>query len=256
MSSSKRPIYVVAHRINHPDEIFPALQLGANAIECDLRYDGYEKEWFVEHGGITDIFEQREPLELWLATAAKAAKKFGDKFALILFDIKTCDIDLALAMVTLHQKSRAVLPNDLNLVFSTASFDDREGFSQLLSHLTEFDGISFDGNESPNTISGFSKRKTKNLWYGAGITIMMPGEIYQDMVDKAGKLRDAGCGIKKTFIYTLASGESIREALEERHVDAVLVNEGTIRDAVHIACRKERLAQRSDAAFAVYNPDG
>jgi len=249
-----RPIYIVAHRINKGDQIATALHAGANAIECDVTFYDSDDNWFVHHGGW--VFDGREAIDDWLAAAAAAATGFGDRFALIMFDVKTCDADHQINLVGLHEKVRRILPTNLNAVFSVAQFQQSSCFNALARRLTAHDGLSVDGSENVRKVCDLFTRElqVENNWYGAGIMSWLPGGEFQEVIDRAGRARDSMCGIKKTFLWTLASRDSIEEALTDRHVDAICVNLETVSLAVRIAKQCERMATRADNAFSVFSP--
>jgi len=77
-----KPIYAIAHHRNRPDDVNNALTEGANAIECDVFYD--DGQICIQH----DAFEDGTPLPIFLECLRVIADHHGDRFALLIFDLK------------------------------------------------------------------------------------------------------------------------------------------------------------------------
>ncbi|MCU1230034.1 MAG: hypothetical protein JWO97_2918, partial [Acidobacteria bacterium] len=117
MSTGQRPFYLIAHQCNDISDIGGALDAGANGIELDVHWtsvNGEAAAWWVYHDDVTS--PSYVNLRAWLDEASKQADTRGQQFALIYFDIKTPD---AAGMSTLRDLTRAQLPSDLNVLFST-----------------------------------------------------------------------------------------------------------------------------------------
>lgn len=115
-----RPVYIIGHRCNDLDDIRVAVTSGANAIECDLKYD--DEKIFVRHGGWRGA-----RLSDWLLEAKNVAKG-NPHFTLIIFDMKFTSTN---AFNKLKKEVNDKLENNLNVVFSIADYDDRRIFYEI-----------------------------------------------------------------------------------------------------------------------------
>lgn len=258
MSTSKRPIYVLAHRCNNPEYISQALAQGVNAIECDVRYGSTlfgDDDWYVDHDG---VFAWSTELKEWLDGAATAAGKYGNQFALIMFDIKTPE-----HLGSLRSRVRNKLPSDLNVLYDVSGWDSRDALDELIGDLLPNEGVALDYIDDADDVNQFAKdHSVSNFWYGNGITAALPGPKVKPSLTKGGELRDHSGYIKKTMVWTLERKSSIEEFLEDVKVDAVLVNwsvtVGTFKSPVRAtldiikASDEMKLARRQDDAFAVF----
>lgn len=246
----QRPVYLIAHRCNDPEDIEKALSQGANAIECDLRWDAANNYWKVDHDILADWSTK---LSDWLDAAKKAADKHGDKFALIVFDIKTPE-----QLPNLLNTAREALPDDLNLLFSTASYEDRGCFDPILNSLRKNEGVAIDEHNNPQEVKEhFTSKGVTNFWYGNGITglgLPLLGPNVWPSAKKAAKMRDHDQAIKKVYVWTVATDESIGEYLSIARVDGVMVNTPKLQEAKKIlnAAWDARLAERADNAFQAF----
>lgn len=245
---SRRPTYLIAHRCNDRGDIGPALEKGANAIECDVRIkDG---TWYVDHDG---VYAWSTKLADWLAQANDCANSVGQNFALIVFDIKTPE-----SLDTLRDQVRAAIPADLNALFSIARYDDRGAFDKIKGALSACDGLAIDDDNDPERVETyFNDASVSRYWYGNGIFTGGIGPKVHESLVRACGLRDAGKGIKKAYVWTLAKDASIADYINSVQVDGVMVNPSTLGDAKAIITApdsRSRLATRSDPAFAAFTP--
>ncbi len=251
-----RPFYIIAHRCNDLDEIDEALQAGANTIECDVRYGrcgwippflGIDYDWYVDHDG---IYPWSTKLSDWLDRAKQCADHYGQQFALIYFDIKT-----PMRLGKLRSRARSKLPADLNLLFSTADWDDRSAFDEIIGDLRYNEGVAIDEDNHPMRIQRYfaDKKLVSNFWYGNGTVVWGHGPNVKPSVKKACRLRDSQRKIKKVCVWTLAKLTSILEYICCAHVDGVMINQSTIKDTVDMVGALEivRRANRVDPAFSV-----
>jgi glycerophosphoryl diester phosphodiesterase len=262
-SPTARPIYVIAHRCNDPEDIGRAVSQGANAIECDLQYDATTGQIFVNHDYAigTNIFE-------WLNHAKRIAHLYGDKFALIIFDTKfAAGRDPAISGPVLRRVRdlvREVLtsgPNPINVLYSISDYDKRAALAPIMNDLRPNEGVAIDENDEPAEVEAhFSRLGVANVWYGDGIFTAGVKDVYP-YVEKGARLRDANKKIKKVYVWTLASKTSIRKFIKEAKADGVMVNApGTtgpshgLEEALEVVGEwaGARLARRSDPAFAVH----
>lgn len=256
---AQRPIYVIAHRVNDVDTIDKALSLGANAVECDIRFwrPGGKIEFVVDHDAVVPGHSTK--LSDWLVAAKKAAEKHKH-FALIYFDMKVNEID-ANAPLELLRQARAVLPADFPLIFSTASFEKRAFFDRIKDNLGPKDGLAIDEDKDPDRVQRYfrDELKTKNHWYGYG-TFAGGIDRVESYIRKGIEVRDKEGGIKKVCVWTLERDSSIERYIKDFQVDALIVNvahslplhSSPVPSAVKFANKYGRLATRNDDPFVVY----
>ncbi|MBS0639509.1 MAG: hypothetical protein JSS43_06530 [Proteobacteria bacterium] len=255
-----RPVYIIAHRCNTPGDVSHAARQGANGVECDL----------LEHGG--EIFVNHDiaagpTLASWLASASASATEAGDKFALIIFDLKLAAGKRGAAARTVQRVRDAARYHfgraaPVNTVFSVASFDDREALDAILPDLEPTEGVAIDQCDDPQAVNDyFVGRGVRNFWYGDGIFVLGTKDVSPYLV-RATTIRDRMQGIKKTYVWTLAEYASIRDYFTSCGVDAVFVNVNLphapptihgIQEANRVLAEFNlRLALRSDDPFAVF----
>jgi hypothetical protein len=255
----QRPFYLIAHHCNAPDEIGEALANGANAIECDIKYDKDSDSWKVHHGA-PDAYPGPTPptdISAWLAGAKKAAQDYGKQFALIIFDNKSAVDFKTHGYQKFLDAVRAALPNDLNLLFSTGSYDERDDLELIYKQLRPNEGVAIDQDNDPRRVQDyFNQSGVSHFWYGNGIATFGPdpfGHTWSSLNQATG-MRDQAQGIKKAYVWTLANEESIANYLSIAHVDGIMMNRTTLREAKKIinAAWDARLADRDDQAFLAF----
>jgi hypothetical protein len=205
-----RPVWIVAHACNEPDEVDSALADGANAVECDVRCD--DGRWHVDHG----VDDGALALEAWLATAAID----DPSLALVVFDIKTAEADV----VALRARVRAQMPGDLPCIYSVAGWDDRQALARLAVDLGPREGLAIDEHDDPDAVAAFfAQLDVDRAWYGMGIDVKLPEPPnVRPAIDRAVAIVDAGASIAKVLVWTLARRGSIDSYLDAG-VDAVMV---------------------------------
>jgi hypothetical protein len=257
LGHAQRPIYVIAHHRNAPNQIGDAIKNGANAIECDIRY--HNDQWMVYHGGVDPEGHDPTPLDKWLPAAKKAADDYKSHFSLIIFDNKSPD------KFTSHKYQekfidvvRSYLPHDLHLLFSVSSYKEIGYLDPIAKQLRDKEGVAVDQSHDYAGIQKhFNNLGISNFWFGDGIAAMLPEskDIWYAL-NEAGVKRDRGKGIKKTYIWTLEKELSIAEYLSLARVDGVMVSQSHVGHAQKIvnAHREARMATREDPAFQRYTP--
>lgn len=262
-----RPVYLIGHRLNDPEDIGKGLAKGCNAIECDLKYDKDREQIFVNHD-----FETGDKFEDWLEQAKRLKDVYGEKFALIIFDCKFANDHkdrklVADVMRRVRKEAREALNqkgSKLNLLFSIASFKNRDGFDGILGDLRKNEGIAIDESSEPDKVEKyFRSRGVKNCWFANGMFTWLHGSQIFPSVERGCILRDTNGLIKKVYSWTVVMPYHMRFYINEARIDAIMVNvEGTIAgsappgrlDALRIIkdSNLARFAKRSDPAFEVY----
>lgn len=199
-----------------------------------------------DHDG---VYAWSTQLDDWLKDAKRAADRKGDAFAGIIFDIKT-----PTNLVNLRSLVRARLPNNLNVIYGIAKYNDRDKLKVLFGDTRSNEGYAIDEDNYPQRVQRFFKSHgVNNFWYGNGILVAGIGPNVRASLVEAAKERDNNSGIKKTYVWTLASDSSILDYFKNVKVDGVMVNESTLEDARRIAMDAgNRIAGRNDAAFGVF----
>jgi hypothetical protein len=241
---SRRPVWIIAHRCTHPADAESALGAGANGVECDLRFAG--GAWKVAHRGDDTV-----ALSQWLGAARWYAERYPH-FTLAVIDLKTPRADI----VELRHAIRDALPTDVAVLYSTASFDDRDALARLAPDLRAREGLAIDEHDEPEEVDAFFRSlAVEHAWYGNGIAVSVPEPpSIRASIERAIALRGRGA-IKKGYVWTLAARDSIRTYLDEVEVDGVMVESGTFSPGVEnaLALVHElpalRLATRADAPF-------
>lgn len=211
----KKPIYIIAHKCNSLNSIVSAVRQGANAVECDVWHDE-NNEWWVDHGRKKKLSLEK----LLLKTGAKR-KNFKKDFTLIILDIKT-PTSLETLVNVVHENQ---VPN-LKIIYSVSKAKEGEQFSRIINLLNSNEGISIDEEEDLHNVTAlFSKLQFTRTWCGNGITSLLSNlDKHHEFLQAAGDERNRTAIIKKTYIWTLESVDTMKEFLYKDDVDAVMVN--------------------------------
>ena len=261
---SGRPLYIIGHRCNDTEDIGLVITKGCNALECDIQYDEDRKEFFVNHDSAAG-----NTLREWLNNARLVKNLYPNQFSLIIFDCKFArfnNINRSEAFFFLQKQVRDYLNkgrNPVNVIFSMASYDDRECFEKIMNSLKRNEGIAIDQCDEPENVERFfTVNKINNCWYADGILSIGPKDVFP-YIKRGCELRDESGQIKKVYVWTLAAEKSIRKYIEDAEVDGVIVNvAGTIfpfsdnglDDALDVINESNncRLAVRRDNPFVVF----
>jgi PLAT/LH2 domain len=257
-----RPVYVIAHEVNGSNEIAGVIANGANAIEADFLWTG--STWVVQHPkDIAHSNPVQSDLTKWLSALKAVADQQGNEFAFVYFDIKNhllkdSKANFATKINELYTQATAILPDDLNLLFSTSEYSDREAFVQIVPKLTSHHGVAIDCHNNPNEVAAyFSGLGVENVWYANGITSLLPerfaGPKVRPSLATAVALRDKAGQIKKVCSWTYVRRDSIREQFFSRSLDATIVEKSAVVMTVQMVNGGlTRLAKRNDQAFVVH----
>lgn len=261
--NNPKSVYVIAHRVNDPTLIGLAISKGANGVECDLHYDPTSKQIYVNHDAPTGT-----PLIDWLIHANHVAEQQGDRFALVIFDIKFASVfnnnksEAAIALKQTREIVRNYLSpqSPLKVIFSIPKLELKEVFDGIIDDLKNNEGISIDQDDSPLYVQNyFRDRKVNNVWYADGTWIL--GGNVLDKIIEASRLRDNNHIIKKVYVWTLGNENSIRDHFNKGGADGVLVNVPDVTSATTVSYGLEEVlnviygsnnlvvANRKDNAF-------
>jgi glycerophosphoryl diester phosphodiesterase len=246
-----RPFYNVRHRANDADAVTRGLRQGANAVEFDVRLvDG---EFVVSH----DVSDPARSLPAHLEMLRRAASDVP-AFSLVLVDVK--DPDPARA-ASLHRTIRQGLARSgLWVVFSTASFTDRDFVGRIGDELGRDEGVAIDQHDSPTDVARFfNARGITRFGYGNGtfaygFEVATARSIHDALSDRALSGRPPF-----VYVWTL-DDRSAQLAYLRVGVDAILTND--VDDLSHVLRREaergrpRRLATRSDDPFGPGDESG
>lgn len=212
-----RPIYLIAHRCNDPADIRDALQKGANSIECDVRRD------VVDHDG---RFPWSTRLSDWLDAAAKASVEFGDRFAMIYFDVKDPG-----AIGPIVGAVQAALPSSMPRLYNVAAYAEAPSLAQVAHQLLPSEGLCVDEHDSASDVVGFFQRESfGRYWYGNGVFVAGPPwrlPVIEASIRDAVAMRGRSRVPPKVVIWTLAKRSSMDTFLQIG-VDALMTNASSL----------------------------
>lgn len=246
-----RPFYVIAHHCNDENAVKSAISEGANAIEFDVMLDATGTNWMVAHD-LIELMGNNKKLVTFLDGIRETLKTH--KTALLIFDCKT---PVASKICNLIQLVRTHLTDHVpvNVMFSTASFGDREFFKPLKNFpLKSNEGVAIDEDNDSERVTGFFHALgLDHHAYGNGIIVCgiapkVPGSIMNAIARRA-----ISGHLKMVYVWTLADSIAIRNYMR-MGVDGVMVNDSTVTTVRKILKEEEfttrlRLATQSDRPF-------
>ena len=244
-----KPFYVIAHRVNSPDEIETHVEKGANAIELDISVDDGVLE--VSHGNVTNPAYE---IENYFEKLVQVATDYPS-LALIIFDCKfTGYPQFALQLFNLI-RSEITSRVPLNIVLSIGRYDDRNFFLPIIEEgLTEREGLAIDEDNEPlRVINFFEEHGISNYCYGNGIATIAPGPKVPNSILDAIKEKALRQNAKMVYVWTIRNESSFRNYLR-MGVDGIMINENRIDNLLSVFNDVEfedsyRLATREDNPF-------
>jgi hypothetical protein len=205
-----RPFYIFAHNPNTIGDVEVSLAAGATALEpdvttaddCDGQTILVDKDSDIPfNGGDCDDTKLVE----WLDAVHNLAIA-NPQLALIVFDIKSPAASAAHGVEILDAVREHLNfgPVNVNVIFSVATRDDGDAFTNILSQLGEREGVQVDSEDDAADIVQFffDRGYPGNIGYGDGTTFQGPN--LPRALDKAAFLR-AALGFPKavTYVFTL-----------------------------------------------------
>jgi len=205
-SEFQRPFYLIAHQLNDPTTIEPAVFDGANACEIDAVFDEEHKDWYVNHDLPTGL-----TITQWFQHVKPHAE-----IQLVIVDTKTpCPgwkLHLLLEQIRKAKYKHAV-------VISVAT--EVSCLMQIEKKLHANEGLATDYLSVTKETMG-QLPKDGNLWYGNGVSSSLnkPG-LYQSIRD-AVFIRTNGHKIKKVYAWTFNSEDTFLKFLDT-DLDGIMV---------------------------------
>jgi glycerophosphoryl diester phosphodiesterase len=243
-----KPFYAVAHRCNSPTRVEEALKLGANAIECDVRV--YNGTFWVHHDPIRDP-ANITTLSCWLNAARELADSYGDRFALVIFDVKDADSVLLDEMYSMVE-TRLTGPTGINVIWSVRDYADCHWFDRLFIRLTSRVGLAVYGDDDPHKVSRYLQNQgVRNICYAYGISDGNPETGVQKAIFTAAGLKRHEGIIRFVYVWTIDLRASMGDYVE-MGIDGIITNEiGDLMFLIKLSCYSERLrlATRVDSPF-------
>jgi glycerophosphoryl diester phosphodiesterase len=249
------PFWVIAHRKNDLRDVEGALKGGANALECDVRWQ--VNRFVIRH----DPWFTDQPFDFvkWLKGVRVLAGNYP-RLSLVIFDYKDPQegrVDAMLRQIREHLTSeKDAVP--INVVISVGTWDGRGALEVVFEDLASHEGVAIDQNVTPQQTSQyFDSRfnqlrvRNRNQAYGNGIFMAgLEGSRRKQVMDAVAlKARDRK--IKFVYVWTLGARESVAEYLRIGVDGAFVNNPQTAVDVLNQAQFRDRyrLARREDRTF-------
>ncbi|GEM_PF-3652030 len=272
-----RPFYVIAHMVNTPSYVEEALDMGANAIECDITpvlqsdgsfrfdvYHGFRPDFDPDSINLMERSVAKTELGEFLTELNKLVKQYPG-FTLIIFDNKLSKIP--------KSKLEQCGSEFVNFVSGYLKFG-KQSMKSVLSvpgseyvnfikgayktikkkRLTQI-GFDFSEENIYDSLVTFRKLKFPNLWWGRGISSTVPKPISHFIPQflLAAKFRKRRGIIKKIYYWTLDDPNSMARMLVT-NLDGIIVNDPV--KLLKVLEKEEfrhkyRLATRKDNPFVV-----
>ncbi|XP_054162230.1 dermonecrotic toxin StSicTox-betaIB1i-like, partial [Oppia nitens] len=252
LSSSKRPIYNIAHMVNSIGQIDTYLDRGANAIESDVQFLSDGTPVYLFHGFPCDCFRdctKWSSFDMFIQyvhnITTPKSKNYRERFVLLLLDLKLQGLSSEAKRTAGNKMFTLLLRNLLNgstkqpdtrvkVVLSIQRYTDEsfiDGFTSAMSkhsmdHLNEFIGWDISGNEPLDSIVSVFKRQTiQNVWQSDGITNCISFVNPFDRLLAAIGLRDQKDRplVKKVYHWTIDLHFSLRNSLRTG-IDGIITN--------------------------------
>ena len=252
-SSTRRPFYLITHRRNSVGAVAKALRDGANAIECDIRYKKSRGVFVVNHNHTRRY--KRDNLIPYLQGVNKLARRYGNRFALIIFDFKDDGGDKQ-AGGRLLKTIREHLTNEtkINVLISVARYSQRHALDTIIPQLRPREGIAIDEDDDPvKVLQHFQSQGVSNYGYGNGIFVLGIDRKIPKSIARALDLKQRFGKPKMIYVWTLAKKKSMRRYLR-MGIDGIFVNK--VKRLRKVLREKEfrsaiRLARRGENPFLV-----
>ncbi len=274
-----RPFYVIAHMVNTPTYVEEALNLGSNAIECDitpvLGKDGnYSFEVF--HGFRPDFdpdkinLMERSIARTELSPFLKNLKEFEEKyksFSLVIWDCKVTEIPQNKLEQCGMQFAEKIINefygnDDIGRIYTIFSIAKKksikfiDGVMKIIpKDLLPFIGYDLTMENFKITEKLFKNRKSENFWWGHGIasTVPIPLQHFLPQILIAAKKRTKYGIVKKIYYWTLDDTDSMEKMLVTK-LDGIIVNDPLL--LLKILEKEEfkysyRLANKYDNPFSL-----
>lgn len=250
LRSQPRPFYLIAHRCNDYLSVKKAVDLGANAIECDIQFSDDEFEFAVNHD--TDDYSSRDAIRTYLRDVAKLLKEHP-KVAMFYFDIKEADVNKAKRLRDVIREHLTAKVPDLHIVMAQPDFADRGFFGPIKDDVRAREGFTIDMDNDPVRVSAFFEQLgVERYGYGNGIAVVGGGENIPPSIMKALALKWSERKIRWVYVWTLRSQFAMSNYLA-MGVDGIMVNH---EDIVHLkniveqdGSQRVRFATRDDDPF-------
>lgn len=245
-----RPFYAIDHKATEIVEVRKALEAGANAVECDIRY--FDNRLWVEH----DDTDSEVRLDHWLDGVRNLANAYGDQFALVIFDIKEEGMS-AHRVWQLREQVRTRLTDStgLNVIFSVAELGRGDMFDQIHDDLGAREALSIDEHDSALAVVEFFRQHgVNNNCFGNGTSAYgIEGSGIRDSLSDAIWYKRLYGFISLVYVWTIDAKSSMRRWIDAG-VDGMLTNHPeNLTEVLRMWPYREciRLATREESPFPV-----
>lgn len=226
MTDGRKPVFLIAHRINNPKYIEIALKSGVNSIECDMQYNKNSKKFIIGHD-----YLKKYTFDQWVDGLVLACKKHESKLSLIVFDCKfVCkynEYESSIIFDLLLDEVRDKILNnnsEVKVLFSIADYKNRNTFSIIKDKLNKNEGLSIDAHKNSFEVQKFFENNNIcNCWYGYGAFSFAPINVLK-YIRKGITLKNQSSIFKGVYVWTLSSTKKASNYLENIGVDGLIVN--------------------------------
>lgn len=256
-----RPFYSVGHNTNSIREIREGLARGLNAFEIDIHKDE-NNQLYVSHDPVNVAlllahgFEIPPRIVPFLAELKQlAASPEGAGMALVIFDSKVAEADLALELLEVTRAELTDGGTSMHVIYSVATVAQaRTFFERIQGRIGSREALMIDQEADPGDAARFFRQCNIHRGsYGNGITTLggigLPSPFLASQMDVAVAFR---CVENLRFVYpwVLVERDTIREFLRIG-VNGVMVDTGNAGALAHVLREPEfadvlRLARRDD----------
>lgn len=220
----KRPIHLIAHRINNPKYIEVASNSGVSAIECDVQFNSKLDKFQIGHA-----FAPKYDFDVWLREICRVTTVSDNKISLIIFDCKFARGDNQSAKIfqKLIEKVRIATSDNnfsINTIFSIANYADRKSFDLIKDDFRVNEGVAIDACKDSDLVEKFFKdNNINNCWFGYGVFAFAPVKILK-YIKNAVFIKNKNKVIKNVYVWTLFSSKKALLYIEKVGADSVMIN--------------------------------
>ena len=222
---TKRPFYAIAHHCNQVAQLQKAFDGGANAIECDIEWDG--ALWVRHPRVLKEPLPSGTPFDQYLPALCEVADEPGERFALLIFDIKpTMQRDHVTELWSRVHGELAVARN-LNVLFTVPELERAQVFDGMAAALGERESLGVDEEDEPERVSSyFAGANIARGCYGNGIDSGLPhlGDSLEESIRRAVAIRDGAGSFTFVYRWTINTQEAMRRYLDLK-VDGLVTDD-------------------------------
>lgn len=261
MSTTPKPVYIIAHNPNSLKEVDEVLALGVNGLEPDVHYNPATRDLCISHDMPGE--DDDPPTVPGYLNYVKQQLRQYPGLSLLLFDIKLEDafyneVPLADWGTRLHNMVNEVLGDEgLLIIYSVSKVPQCPIFSEFGHKLNQREALMVDQeSDVEDVMKAFDdiyRSGMDRLCYADGCYAYLPDFGIADHVEKAIARRAATGQPKYVSSWVLHSEDTIRKYFQ-MGVNGMIVTNDRIETARAVVASSEmqsaiRLAVRTDNPF-------